>query len=287
MSAAVGIGLKPAHYRALLTDRPPLDFLELHTENYMGTGGPPHRYLAELAALYPLSFHGVGLSLGGTDPLSRSHLTRWRELVDRYQPALVSEHVAWSSHGGYVLHDLLPIPYTEESLRTLCEHVDQMQNALGRHVLIENPSRYLEFKDSTMAEAEFLVEATERTGCRLLLDVNNVFVSACNQGEDASLYLSLIPGHLVEEIHLAGHAIDTTDGGQIRIDDHGSPVSDAVWQLYGDTVATIGRRPTLIEWDNNVPDLEVLLGEAEHAREVAVAASEHESFRSRQHARTP
>jgi hypothetical protein len=287
MSAAVGIGLKPAHYRALLTDRPALDFLELHTENYMGAGGPPHRYLAKLAELYPLSFHGVGLSLGGTDPLSRNHLTRWRELVQRYRPALVSEHVAWSSHSGYMLHDLLPIPYTEESLRTLCEHIDQMQNALGRHVLIENPSRYLEFKDSTMAEAEFLVEATERTGCRLLLDVNNVFVSACNQSEDASLYLSLIPGHLVEEIHLAGHTIDTTDGGQIRIDDHGSPVSDAVWQLYGDTVATIGRRPTLIEWDNNVPDLEVLLGEAEHAREVAVAASEHESFRSRQHARTP
>lgn len=285
MSAAVGIGLKPAYYRALLKDRPPLGFLELHTENYMGAGGPPHRYLTELAELYPLSFHGVGLSLGGTDPPSRSHLTRWRELVDRYQPALVSEHVAWSSHAGYALHDLLPIPYTEESLRTLCEHVDQMQSALGRHVLIENPSRYLEFNDSTMAEAEFLVEATERTGCGLLLDVNNVFVSACNQGEDASLYLSLIPGHLVEEIHLAGHSIDTTDAGQVRIDDHGSPVCDAVWQLYSETVATIGRRPTLIEWDNDVPDLEVLLGEAEHAREVA-AVSAHSSDRSRQHAHT-
>lgn len=287
MSAAVGIGLKPAHYRALLTDRPALDFLEVHTENYMGAGGPPHRYLAELAELYPLSFHGVGLSLGGTDPLDRSHLKRWRELVQRYRPALVSEHVAWSRYDGYALHDLLPIPYTEGSLRILCEHIDQMQNALGRHVLIENPSRYLEFKDSTLWEAEFLIEAAERTGCRLLLDINNAFVSACNQAEDASLYLSLIPGHLVEELHLAGHSIDTTDHGEVRIDDHGSPVCDAVWQLYRETVASIGRRPTLIEWDNDVPDLEVLLGEAGRARKAAVAASAHESFRSRQRARTP
>lgn len=286
ISAVVGIGLKPAHYRALLTNRPALDFLEVHTENYMGAGGSPHRYLAELAELYPLSFHGVGLSLGGAEPLSRRHLTRWRELVDRYQPVLVSEHVAWSNHGGYMLHDLLPVPYTEESLRTLCENIDQMQNALGRHVLIENPSSYLQFKDSIMAEAEFLVEATERTGCRLLLDLNNVFVSACNQGEDTSLYLTLIPGHLVEEIHLAGHSIEITDGGQVRIDDHGSPVCDAVWQLYRDAVATIGARPTLIEWDNDVPSIDVLLGEAKHAREVAVATSAHTSFRSRQHART-
>jgi len=286
ISAAVGIGLKPAHYRALLKDRPPLDFLELHTENYMGAGGPPHRYLAELAELYPLSFHGVGLSLGGADPLSRSHLTRWRELVERYQPALVSEHVAWSSCDGYALHDLLPIPYTEESLRILCEHVDQMQSSLGRHVLIENPSRYLEFNDSTMAEADFLVEATARTGCRLLLDLNNVFVSTCNQCEDASLYLSRIPGHLVDEIHLAGHSINTTDAGQIRVDDHGSPVCDAVWQLYNDMVAKIGPRPTLIEWDTDVPDVGVLLGEAEHAREVA-ASSAHSSLRSIKHAHSP
>ncbi|MEX2124930.1 MAG: DUF692 domain-containing protein [Woeseia sp.] len=279
MSAAVGIGLKPAHYHALLADRPPLDFLEVHTENYMGAGGPPHRYLTELAERYALSFHGVSLSLGGADPLCRSRLTRWRELVDRYEPALVSEHVAWSSHGGYTLHDLLPIPYTEESLRTLCEHIEQMQNVLGRHVLIENPARYLEFNDSTMAEAEFLVEATARTGCRLLLDLNNVFVSTCNQGEDAGRYLAGIPGHLVEQIHLAGHAINTVDDDQIRIDDHGSPVSDPVWQLYSDTLARIGPRPTLIEWDTDVPDIGVLLGEAECAREIAGAAPARDSTR--------
>jgi hypothetical protein len=286
MSAAVGIGLKPAHYHALLSNRPPLDFLELHTENYMGAGGPPHRYLAELAERYPLSFHGVGLSLGGADALDRRHLKRWRELVDRYEPALVSEHVAWSSHDGHTLHDLLPIPYTEESLRTLCEHVEQMQDALGRHVLIENPARYLEFNDSTMAEAEFLIEATARTGCRLLLDLNNVFVSACNQGEDANLYLARIPGHLVEQVHLAGHSINTVEHERIRIDDHGSRVSDPVWRLYGDTVARIGPRPTLIEWDTDVPDLGVLLGEAKRAREVAAAVST-QSIESKRHAHTP
>lgn len=286
MSAAVGIGLKPAHYHALLTDLPPLDFLEVHTENYMGAGGPPHRYLAAVAERYALSFHGVGLSLGGTSRLRRSHLTRWRELVERYQPALVSEHVAWSSHGGHALHDLLPIPYTEESLRTLCGHIDQMQDALGRHVLIENPARYLEFNDSTMAEAEFLVEATTRTGCRLLLDLNNVFVSACNQGEDARPYLTRIPGHLVEQIHLAGHSINAVANEGIRIDDHGSPISDPVWQLYRETVACIGTRPTLIEWDTDVPDLGVLLDEADRAREVAAAAA-HDVIERKRHARTP
>lgn len=287
ISAAAGIGLKPAHYRALLTDRPPLGFLELHTENYMSAGGPPHRYLAALAEHYPLSFHGVGLSLGGADPLRHSHLERWRELVDRYCPALVSEHVAWSSHDGCALHDLLPIPYTEESLRVLCQHIEEMQTALGRHILIENPSRYLEFVGSDTAEPEFLVEAAARTGCRLLLDLNNVFVSACNQDEDASLYLARIPGHLVEEIHLAGHSINTVDGGQLRIDDHGSPVSDPVWQLYRDTVARIGRRPTLIEWDTNVPEIGVLLGEAKRADEAAAAASAHDSIQSKRYAHAP
>lgn len=272
-SAAVGIGLKPAHYHDLLRHRPPLDFLEVHAENYMGAGGPPHRYLTALAESYPLSFHGVGLSLGGTDPLRRAHLARWRELVDRYQPALVSEHVAWSAHGGYVLHDLLPIPYTAESLRTLCGHIEEMQDALGRHILIENPSRYLDFNDSSIIEADFLVEAAARTGCRLLLDINNAFVSCCNVDQDPGHYLARIPGHLVEQIHLAGHSIDSCETGRIRIDDHGSRVSDAVWQLYRDTVARIGPRPTLIEWDTDVPELAVLLDEAERARGIAAAAA--------------
>lgn len=284
MRAAAGIGLKPAHYRALLADRPPLGFLEIHTENYMGAGGPPHRYLEALAEHYLLSFHGVGLSLGGAEPPSRAHLARWRELIDRYEPALVSEHVAWSRHDGYALHDLLPIPYNEESLRLLCAHIDEMQTALSRHVLIENPSRYLEFNDSTMAEAEFLVEAATRTGCRLLLDLNNVFVSACNQDEDARLYLARIPGDLVEEMHLAGHSVNTVEGEQIRIDDHGSPVPGPVWDLYRETVRRIGWRPALIEWDTEVPDLGVLIREAERAGEVAAAASAHDSMGSTQHA---
>ncbi|MBA3562588.1 MAG: DUF692 domain-containing protein [Gammaproteobacteria bacterium] len=286
MSAAAGIGLKPAHYRALLTDRPPLGFLEIHTENYMGAGGSPHRYLAALAESYPLSFHGVGMSLGGAGPLNRSHLARWRELVDRYDPTLVSEHVAWSSHDGYALHDLLPIPYTEESLRALCEHIEQMQDVLGRRILIENPSRYLEFSYSDTAEPEFLVEATARTGCGLLLDLNNVFVSTCNQGEDATRYLARIPSHLVEEIHLAGHSINTVDGEEIRIDDHGSPVCDPVWQLYRDTVSRIGRRPTLIEWDTDVPEIEVLLGEAERANEAAAVPS-RDSIQGNRYALAP
>lgn len=284
ISAAVGIGLKPAHYRALLSHQPPLDFLEVHAENYMGAGGPPHRYLAELAEHYPLSFHGVGLSLGGAEPLRRSHLVRWRGLVDRYEPALVSEHVAWSSHDGYALHDLLPVPYTEESLRTLCQHIEQVQDVLGRYILIENPSRYLEFNDSTMAEADFLVEATARTGCGLLLDLNNVFVSTCNQGEDASLYLARIPGHLVEQIHLAGHSVNTVENDRIRIDDHGSRVCDPVWQLYRDTVARMGTRPTLIEWDTDVPGIDVLLGEVERAREAIATAPAHDPMESKSHA---
>ncbi len=270
--AAAGIGLKPTHYAELLERRPSLAFLEIHTENYMGAGGPPHRWLEALANVYPLSFHGVGASLGGVDPLDQRHLARWRELVDRYEPALISEHVAWTGHAGTALHDLLPVPYTTEALNLLCEHIDAMQSALERQILIENPSRYLDFQQSEMTETEFLVAAARRTGCRLLLDINNVYVSACNQDEDARRYLAEIPGELVAEIHLAGHAIRTTDSGhELRIDDHGSRVCADVWRLYDETIERIGARPTLIEWDTNVPALDELLDEA--ARADAVAAS--------------
>jgi uncharacterized protein (UPF0276 family) len=239
----------------------------------MGAGGPPHRYLEALADIYPLSFHGVGASLGGADPLEPTHLARWRELVDRYEPALVSEHVAWTGHAGHALHDLLPVPYTTEALQLLCEHIDTMQSALERQILIENPSRYLDFLQSEMTETEFLVEAARRTGCHLLLDINNVYVSACNQDEDAHDYLNEIPGELVAEIHLAGHAIRTTDSGhELRIDDHGSRVCADVWRLYGETIERIGERPTLIEWDTNVPALDELLDEACRADAVATDA---------------
>lgn len=258
-----GIGLKPEHYRNLLETTPSVGFLELHTENYMGAGGPPHRYLEALAEHYPLSFHGVGASLGGADALDGNHLDRWRALVDHYNPLLVSEHVAWTSHYGNALHDLLPIPYTREALNVLCEHVDQMQTALGRRILIENPSRYIDFADNDMPETEFLAEAARRTGCGLLLDINNVYVSACNQHEDARAYLAEIDGDLVGELHLAGHSVETTASGQtLRIDDHGSRVCDEVWTLYAETIARIGARPTLIEWDTNVPSLTELLDEA-------------------------
>jgi uncharacterized protein len=273
MSAAAGIGLKPEHYTGLLTKQPGLGFLEVHAENYMGAGGPPHRYLEALAELYSLSFHGVGLSLGGAEPLDKAHLAKWRRLVGDYAPGLVSEHVAWSRRGETALNDLLPIPYTSESLRIFCEHVDQMQQAIGRRILIENPSRYADFEMSEMSEGEFLSEAVHRTGCGLLLDVNNVYVSARNLGEDADAYLSTIPTDAVGEIHLAGHSVKSfADGTQIRIDDHGSRVDAPVWELYRQAVRRIGRRPTLVEWDTDVPPLEVLVAEARQADRVAAAA---------------
>ncbi|MGH8502933.1 MAG: MNIO family bufferin maturase [Gammaproteobacteria bacterium] len=272
--AAAGIGLKPAHYEALLAERPSVAFLEAHTENYMGAGGPPHRYLEALAELYPLSFHGVGLSLGGVAPLDRAHLVRWRELVARYSPVLVSEHVAWSDCEQFALHDLLPIPYTEEALKILCDHIDEMQMALGRKILIENPSGYLEFRQSAIPEPEFLMEAARRTGCGLLLDINNVYVSTQNRGEDVADWLVDIPGDLVGEIHLAGHTILKVEDQEIRIDDHGSRVAPAVWALYRETVARIGRRPTLIEWDTDVPDIHVLLEEAARADQEAAGLAD-------------
>jgi len=271
--AKAGIGLKPEHYRQLLETQPELGFLEVHAENYMGAGGPPHRYLETLAEHYPLSLHGVGASLGGASPLDRLHLSRWRALVERYAPVLVSEHVAWTGHDGLALQDLLPLPYTHEALAVLCEHIDAMQTALGRGILIENPSRYVDFIDNEMPETEFLIAAAQRTGCRLLLDINNVYVSSRNQDEDARAYLDSIPGELVAEIHLAGHAVQTTaTGHELRIDDHGSRVCADVWSLYAETIARIGLRPTLIEWDTKVPTLSELLAEAARADTTAAAA---------------
>jgi len=266
MPAHAGIGLKPAHYRGLLETEPDVGFLELHIENYMGAGGPPHRYLEALAEIYPLSFHGVGASLGGVSPLNHNHLARWRALVDHYDPLLVSEHVAWTSYAGQALHDLLPLPYTREALDVLCAHIDAMQTALGRTILIENPSRYLDFAANDMPETEFLIAAARRTGCGLLLDINNVYVSTCNQAEDARTYLAAIPDDLVGELHLAGHSVETTPTGQtLRIDDHGSRVCEDVWTLYTETIARIGSRPTLIEWDTNVPSLTELVAQAHRA----------------------
>lgn len=267
--ARAGIGVKPMHYRELLATRPPLSFIEVHAENYMGAGGPPHAYLESLAAQYLLSFHGVGISLGGVEPLNREHLASWRTLIRRYQPALVSEHIAWSRFAGNWMHDLLPIPYTSEALGVVCDHIDEMQSYLQRRILVENPSTYVEFQQSEIPETEFMVEVSRRTGCGLLLDINNVFVSAKNHNGDARQWLSRIPGELVAEIHLAGHSVVRDGAFAICVDDHGSRVSEDVWKLYRETITRMGTKPTLIEWDTDVPALDILLDEALLADQIA------------------
>lgn len=260
-----GVSFKPEHFGAILEARPDVAFFEIHAENYMGDGGPPHRRLEALRSLYPLSLHGVGLSLGGPRALDRSHLKRLAALRARYEPGLFSEHLAWSSHDSGFLDDLLPLPYHRESLRVVCDHIDETQDAVGR-MLLENPSTYVRFASSDMPEAEFLAEIVRRTGCGLLLDLNNVEVQAGNHGIDPAVYLDAFPLHAVEEIHLAGY-VDATDatGAAFRIDAHDSPVRAGVWAIYARVIAEIGARPTLIEWDNDVPDWATLHAEARRA----------------------
>jgi uncharacterized protein (UPF0276 family) len=261
-----GVGLKPEHIDEILRDRPPLGFFEIHAENYMGDGGPPHRRLEAIRDLYPISLHGVGLSIGSPKPLDREHLSRLAALVRRYQPGLFSEHLAWSSHDEGYLNDLLPLPYTQETLAVVCDHVDQVQDALGRQMLLENPSTYVVFRESTISETDFMREIARRTGCGLLLDVSNVLVSATNHGFNASAYLDAFPVDLVGEIHLAGFAEAVDDKGHLLlIDAHDSPVRDQVWSLYRLAIERRGAVPTLVEWDNDVPDWQILLGEAQRA----------------------
>ena len=261
--ARSGLGLKAEHYRAILDTAPDLGFFEIHAENYMGDGGPPHRYLSAIRERYPVSLHGVGLSIGGRGPLDRDHLKRLRALSDRYQPGLFSEHLAWSTHDSGYLSDLLPLPYTAETLQRVCDHIDETQEAMGRQMLLENPSSYLTFEESTIAEADFIAEIARRTGCGLLLDVNNVFVSAKNLKTDALSYIDAYPLQHVQEIHLAGHdAMTDAEGEDLLIDAHGSEVAPGVWGLYAEVLARTGPLPSLIERDNNVPPLDALLDEA-------------------------
>jgi uncharacterized protein len=270
---SVGVGFKAEHFDAILASRPELGFFEIHAENYMGAGGPPHRRLEAIRALYPLSVHGVGLSIGSPEPLDRAHLARLAKVAERYQPALVSEHLAWSTHEGAFFNDLLPLPYTEETLARVCEHVDILQSALRRRILIENPSTYVAFAETTIGETEFLSEIVRRTGCGLLLDVNNVFVSATNHGFDPYRYLAAFPFAAVGEIHLAGHAVDSDDAGlPLLIDAHDSPVREAVWALYLHAVRRLGPAPTLVEWDNDLPAWPTLLDEARRAERAMAAA---------------
>ena len=268
MSSPVGIGLRAPHVSEIAAARPRLGFIEVHAENYMAES-PALDRLLELRRDYPVSVHGVALSLGSAEALDGSHLGRLKGLVERIEPMLVSEHLAWSAIGGAYLNDLLPLPYTEDSLDLFCRHVDEAQQELGRRLLIENPSAYLRYRQSSIPEEEFIAAIARRTGCGLLCDVNNIYVSACNFGFDPVAYLAALPIAAIGEIHLAGHhAAETVD---ILIDDHGSRVAEPVWELYRAALGRFGPLPTLIEWDTNIPPLETLLDEARHAAELAHA----------------
>jgi uncharacterized protein (UPF0276 family) len=269
-----GLGLKPEHYADILGPDPDIGFFEVHAENYMGDGGPPHRYLAAIRERYALSLHGVGLSIGGADPLDKAHLGRLKQLVERYQPQSFSEHLAWSTHDGDYLNDLLPVPYTPETLARVAAHVDEVQQALGRRMLLENPSTYVVFAESSIEETAFLDEIAERTGCGLLLDVNNVMVSSVNQGLDPYAYLDRFPLHRVGEIHLAGYDETVDDAGErLLIDAHGSRVRPDVFALFTALIDKTGPLPVLVEWDNNVPDFATLADEARLVDDVLAAAS--------------
>lgn len=269
---AGGVGLKPEHFRTILDTRPAIGFFEIHAENYMVAGGPFHHYLERIRADYPLSIHGVGLSIGGAGPLDETHLDRLAVLLDRYQPESFSEHLAWSSHNDIFFNDLLPAPYHAGTLALVCEHIDRVQERLGRRMLLENPATYVEFAASTMAEADFITEVVRRTGCGLLLDVNNVYVSCVNHGRSASAYLRALPLAATGEIHLAGFAEDIDAAGdRLLIDSHGAAVARDVWDLYAETLGYVGPMATLIERDNDIPALAVLHAEARHAEAMMAA----------------
>jgi uncharacterized protein len=272
--ARAGIGLRFQHHQPVLDTRPDVAWMEVHTENYMG-GGTPLKYLDAIRRDTPISLHGVGLSLGSAEGVDPAHLERIRRVAERVEPGLMSEHIAWNLVGGTYLADLLPLPMTEEALDVVCRHVEQTQSYLKRRILVENPSTYVAFGNSIIPEWEFMATVAARTGCGILCDVNNICVSAHNHGWDASGYLAALPPDAVGEIHLAGHSIRTfADGSSLRIDDHGSKVTKEVWTLYRQAVARFGAVPTLIEWDNEIPPLDVLLDEAQHAERVIAAWQE-------------
>lgn len=266
LPARAGIGFKPRHFDDLRRDAQRPGFVEVHAENYMGAGGVPHAQLTWLRERLPLSLHGVGLSIGGEEAPDPAHLDRLAKLIARYQPDAFSEHLAWSSHGGRFFNDLLPLSYDAPTLDRVCAHIGRVQDRLGMRLLLENPSTYLEFERSTCSEPEFIAAVVRRTGCGLLLDVNNVYVSCRNHHRDPFAYLAALPLQAVAEIHLGGHAEDAApDGDTLLIDQHGAPVADAVWALYAHTLARTGPLATLIEWDTRVPAYAVLREEARKA----------------------
>jgi len=276
IAAIAGIGLRTAHQVQILRERPAAGWLELHSENYFADGGMQIERLMCLRSSYPLSLHGVGLSLGSTDTLDREHLRRLKRLVGWSEPAIVSEHLSWGSVNGIHFNDLLPLPLTEEALAHMIARVDQVQDLLGRQILVENVSSYLEFADSQIAEWDFLAALAGEARCGLLVDVNNVYINACNHGFDARRYLSSLPRHLVQELHLAGHSRNRYADYDILIDSHAAPVCDEVWELYDFALGCFGPVPTLIEWDADLPALEILLAEAgkanQHLEQHALAA---------------
>lgn len=262
-----GLGLKPEHFQHIMQMWPDLGFFEIHAENYMVQGGPLHHYLTQIRERYALSIHGVGLSIGGADPLDIAHLQRLQHLLQRYQPESFSEHLAWSTHAGVFLNDLLPVPYHAATLQRVCEHIDQVQTYLKRRMLLENPATYVEFSASTMTEAQFITEVLHRTGCGLLLDVNNVYVSCTNHQRKPQAYIDALPLDSVGEIHLAGftHEHDAI-GATLLIDSHGSPIAQDVWALYQYTLERTGPTATLIERDHDVPPFDILYNESQHAQ---------------------
>jgi uncharacterized protein len=267
VAVLAGTSLKHQHVQAILAEGKQEGFFEVHAENYMGAGGPPHDALTRIRRDYPVSLHGVSMSIGGAQPLDKDHVKRFKALVDRYEPWLVSEHLAWSTHNTTFFNDLLPLPYTRATLARVADHIDEVQETIGRPILLENPSTYVLFKQSTMSETDFLREVVRRTGCGLLLDVNNVFVSAINHGYSALAYLADFPLRHVGEIHLAGHSEQADDEGDLLlIDSHDGPVADAVWRLFEIVIGRCGPIPTLVEWDSDIPEWPVLKAQAAAAQ---------------------
>lgn len=270
-----GIGLRSQHYREVLETAPTVGWFEVHSENYFGKGGAPLRYLEKIRADYPISLHGVGMSLGSVDRLDEQHLAQLKRLMTWIEPGLVSEHLSWSSYGGNYLNDLAPLPYTEAVLEHLVNRISQVQTVLGQQLLVENPSSYLEYEQSTYAEQDFLNELSRRSGCGILLDINNVYVSCQNHQWNALSYLQSIAVDRVKEIHLAGHTVNTVSGNEILIDTHNQPVCAEVWALYQHTLQLLGPTPTLIEWDTDLPALAVLVDEAKQADAYLGGCDEH------------
>ncbi|UTV27670.1 MNIO family bufferin maturase [Photobacterium atrarenae] len=277
-SNLVGIGLRSPHLTQILDQQPAIGWLEIHSENYFNPTSAARQQLRQIAENYPISCHGIGLSLGSADPLDRRHLSQLKQLVDELNPMAVSDHLSWSSINGQFFNDLLPLPYTEQALHHFCDKVGQVQDILGRQILIENPSSYLRFTHAEMPEWEFLHQVQQRTDCGLLLDLNNIYVSGFNHGFDCHTYLAALDASAVKEIHLAGFTVKQLEAGEIWIDTHSKPVSEPVWQLYRDWLRLHGAVPTLIEWDLDIPELPVLLAEADKARHILRQEAPHDTL---------